>query len=57
MIIMYLNNEYSDIINLYKDIYSKTMEILFESEKEIFNWIKNQMKLKDLCQNILIISY
>ena len=37
---MKINSECSDIISSYRILYSKTMEILFDSDKEILKWIK-----------------
>ena len=47
-IIMKIESECSDIIGSYRILYSKTMEILFESEKEILEWIRETNNAKRL---------
>ncbi len=52
-IIMNIGIECSDIINSYRNIYSKTMEILLESEREMLNWIKEANKSRRLVPKYL----
>ena len=52
-IIMNIGVECSDIISSYRNIYSKTMEILFESEREILNWMKEANKSRRLVPKYL----
>jgi hypothetical protein len=47
-IIMKINSECSDIISSYRILYTKTMEILFDSDKEILKWIKKSNDSKRL---------
>ena len=47
-IIMNISIECSDIILSYRRIYCKTMEILFESEKEIFKWVSKSNEARRL---------
>ena len=47
-IIMKINSECSDIISSYRLLYYKTMEILFDSDKEILRWVKKSNDSKRL---------
>ena len=47
-IIMNIGIECSDIISSYRKIYSKTMEILFQSEKELVKWISKSNQARRL---------
>ncbi len=52
-IINSLDTNLSQSILSYRKIYSKTMEVLFESQKELFIWVEKKNESKDLIPDYL----
>jgi len=53
LIINSINTELSQLILNYRNMYTRTMEVLFESQKELFIWLEKKNESKDLIPDYL----